>query len=328
MIAIILLPLVMAFAFSSVFEGEIERIAEENGLDGFDPEDPSIYDDFEADFGTNNPDTLIGTEGDDALFALGQKDIVRALGGDDLVEAGSNNDTVFGGGGDDILGGGTGADIIYGEGGNDALLGNEGDDLLIGRAGNDLLIGGGGTDSLNGGSGNDLLISGNAEVGDYGEIDVSATGLAVIRAYADGAFDDVDFSELDAEGAFNGVDPSFLTEEPQASRGGDLRGGAGNDMLILNGGDTAQGGDGDDIFVLNEGMVSEHTVRITDFTPADDLIAVAYDGDTAPTLDTRDRGDDAIILIGEDILAWVQGAAGMNPSDIRLVQTPSISVPV
>ena len=326
MIALILLPLVMVFAFSSVFEAEIERIAEENGLDGFDPDDPSIYDDFDPKFGTNGAETLVGTNGDDALFALGQKDVVFARDGDDLVEAGSNNDTVFGAGGSDIIGGGTGADVLHGHAGNDAVLGNAGDDFIKGDAGNDFLVGGGGTDTLLGGKGDDFLISGNAEVGEFGEIDLSATGLALIRAYADGKFDDVDFETLDAEGAFNGVDPSFLTEEPQASRGGDIRGGAGNDLLVLNGGDTAEGGSGEDRFVLDEDMVDENTARITDYEESDDTLVVTYKGDDAPVIETRDRGDGALIMIGPDILAFVEGARGLDASAVELVKLEPISI--
>ena len=37
MIALILIPLALAFAFSGILDAEIDRIVEENGLDGFDP---------------------------------------------------------------------------------------------------------------------------------------------------------------------------------------------------------------------------------------------------------------------------------------------------
>lgn len=291
-------------------------------MDDFDPNEPSIFDDSEVEFGTNTPDTLTGTNGEDALFALGQADIVNALSGDDLVEAGSNNDTVFGGAGDDIIGGGTGFDFLNGQAGDDALLGNGGDDLLLGRACDDLLIGGGGKDSLNGGPGDDVLVSGNVVLDEEGEKDISATALAVVRNTTEEELVAVDFEALRAEGALNGVDVSFLEEAPEPTQGGDLRGGDGDDLLILTGGDTAQGGEGEgeDLFVLNENMVDENTVRIVDYTSADDVIAVQYAGEDATVLDTRDRGDDAIILIGEDMLALVEGGAGISPTDIRLVQ--------
>ena len=320
MLAIILIPLALALAFSGLFEAEVSRIAEENGLDGFDPDAPSVFDDLDADFGTNMPDTLTGTNGDDALFALGQTDVVNGLAGDDLIEAGSNNDTVFGGDGDDIIGGGTGFDLLIGQAGDDAILGNGGDDHLIGRDGNDLLIGGGGLDSLNGGPGDDVLVSGNIVLDDEGEQDISATALAVVRNFTEEEIAEIDFEALREEGLLNGVDVSFLDEAPEPTQGGDLSGGDGDDLLILAGGDTAEGGAGDDLFVLNESMVDENTVRIVDYTSTEDVIAVQFAGEDEPVLDTRDRGEDAIILIGEDILALVEGGAGLAPSDIRLVQ--------
>lgn len=320
MIALLLIPLALAFAFSGIFDEEVERIAEENGLDGFDPDAPSVYDEREVDFGSNAPDTLTGTNGDDALFALGQTDLVRALAGDDLVEAGTNNDTVFGGAGDDIIGGGTGFDVLYGDAGDDALLGNGGDDLLIGRSGDDLLIGGGGADSLNGGAGDDILISGNVDVEGEGTLDVSATALAAVRTYSDGSLEGADFAALEEEGALNGVDTSFLQDAPEETQGGDLRGGIGDDLLVLAGGDTASGGEGEDIFVLNEAMVEQNTVQITDYNAAEDIIALEYDGSTAPEPEIRDREGDAVIFIGDDIIARVSGGAGLSADDLRLVQ--------
>lgn len=320
MIALILIPLALAFAFSGILDAEIDRIVEENGLDGFDPNEPSIYDEREVEFGTNNEDVLVGTNGDDAIFALGQADVVRALAGDDLVEAGTNNDTVLGGAGDDIIGGGTGFDVLYGDAGDDALLGNGGDDLLIGRSGDDLLIGGGGADSLNGGPGDDVLISGNVEIEGEGELDVSATALAAVRASSSGDLAEADFAALDASGALNGVDVSFLSENPEPTQGGDLRGGGGDDLLLLAGGDTAQGGAGADIFVLNEGMVNENTVQITDYDAAEDVIALEFDGSEAPEPEIRERDGDAVIFIGEEIIARITGGAGLSVADLRLVQ--------
>ena len=320
MIALLIIPLALAFAFSGFFEDEVERIVEENGLDGFDPDEPSIYDGKEVSFGTNTPDVLTGTNGDDAIFALGQADVVRALSGDDLVEAGSNNDTVFGGAGDDLIGGGTGFDLLYGDAGDDALIGNGGDDVLIGRAGNDLLIGGGGADSLNGGPGDDLLISGFIDVGDAGEQDVTATALAAISAYTGGSLEDVDFDALAADGVFNGVDTTFLSEAREPTQGGELRGGDGDDTLVLTGGDTATGGAGEDLFVLNESMVAQNTVHITDFDQFSDVIALEYAGDTEPTVEILDREADAVIFIGAEVIARIEGGAGMTLADLRLVQ--------
>ncbi|MEP5152182.1 hypothetical protein, partial [Planktotalea sp.] len=72
MIALLLIPLALAFAFSGFLEGVVEDIAEDNGVEGFDPDEPSVYDGYDVEFGTNSADTLTGSSGDDALFGLGQ----------------------------------------------------------------------------------------------------------------------------------------------------------------------------------------------------------------------------------------------------------------
>ncbi|MEN8892263.1 calcium-binding protein [Planktotalea arctica] len=321
MIALILIPLALAFAFSGIFEAEIERIAEENGIEDFDPEAPSIYDGREVEFGTNTPDMLTGTNGDDVIFGLGQTDLIRGLSGDDIIEAGSNADTVFGGAGDDIIGGGTGVDVLYGDAGDDALLGNGGDDVLIGRSGNDLLIGGGGADSLNGGPGDDVLISGNIEIEDEGPLDVSASALAAVRLFSQDELSEADFDALETNGALNGVNVEFLAQSPTPTQGGELRGGNGNDLLVLSGGDMAEGGAGEDMFVLNEDMVNESTVQIVDYTPSEDIIAIEYAGENAPVPEIRDRGADALIVIGEAVIARVASGAGLSVDDLCLVRT-------
>lgn len=321
MIALILIPLALAFAFSGIFDAEIERIAEENGIEDFDPEAPSIYDGREVEFGTNTPDTLTGTNGDDVIFGLGQTDLIRGLSGDDIIEAGSNADTVFGGAGDDIIGGGTGVDVLYGDAGDDALLGNGGDDVLIGRSGNDLLIGGGGADSLNGGPGDDVLISGNIEIEGEGPLDVSASALAAVRLFSQDELSEADFDALETNGALNGVNVEFLTQSPTPTQGGELRGGNGNDLLVLSGGDMAEGGAGEDTFVLNEDMVNENTVQIADYTPSEDIIAIEYAGENAPAPEIRDRGADALIVIGEAVIARVASGAGLSVDDLRFVRT-------
>ena len=211
--------------------------------------------------------------------------------------------------------------MLYGGVGDDALLCNGVDDLLIGRDGDDLLIGGGGADSLNGGPGEDVLISGNIELDESGEQDVSATALAVVRSQTGGVLEEVDFAALEASGQLNGVDTSFLTEQPEPTQGGELFGGEGNDLLVLSGGDTAQGGAGLDRFVLNENMADENTVLISDYTAGEDVIALEYDGTTEPEIDIRDRGENAVIFIGEDVIAIIEGGVGLVASDIRLVQT-------
>ncbi|MEM8561040.1 MAG: calcium-binding protein [Pseudomonadota bacterium] len=125
--------------------------------------------------GTDQKDTIFGTDG------FGDTGVV---GGDDLINAGSDNDFVVGGKGEDSLFGDAGDDIVlgqqqddrlYGGSGQDVLRGGEGDDTLYGdtgadvldggdlraeESGDDHLYGGAGADTLFGSDGNDLLVGG------------------------------------------------------------------------------------------------------------------------------------------------------------------------
>ena len=72
--------------------------------------------------GTDGPDRLVGTAGDDE------------------IRGEEGNDTLFGKGGHDILRGDEGNDSLSGGGGNDRLRGDKGDDTLTGGTGNDRFI--------------------------------------------------------------------------------------------------------------------------------------------------------------------------------------------
>ena len=162
--------------------------------------------------GTNNADSLVGTEFDDVIFGLGGNDSILGLGGNDLI---------FGGAGDDTLDGGIGFDELHGEAGNDTITlkgsdiggnayGGEGNDVLFGSdveftfslldggagddtlqagtagasladfdGGNDRLVGGVGDDQFFGGAGNDLFV--------FGAIWTSPSGFQdVIYDFEDG----------------------------------------------------------------------------------------------------------------------------------------------
>lgn len=101
--------------------------------------------------GTDDPDVIIGTAGNDGIDA---KD------GNDLVYGNSGHDFLLGGGGNDALYGEAGNDWVRGGQGNDILTGDAGDDWLEGEDGADSLDGGEGTDMLNGGAGDDTVLGG------------------------------------------------------------------------------------------------------------------------------------------------------------------------
>jgi len=325
MIALLLIPFALAavFGISSIVDNELEeeaqRIADNNGLGDFDPDAPSIFDGTEVQVGDNEANTLSGGAGTDVLFGFGQTDVLDGGAGPDVLDGGTNADTLSGGAGDDILGGGRGTDLLSGDAGNDLLLGDNGDDTLFGGDGNDTLIGGGDLDALSGGAGDDLLISGVLRFDATDEdLNVSATAARAIGLFGQGDISDADIEALRSGGAFNGVDIRFLDEPPNPPQGGTLDGGLGNDTLFLTGGDTAVGGAGVDQFVLGDDLLGARTVFITDYAADEDLITLEHDGDVSD-LDVRDRGEDAVIFLGDDVIAQITGAAGLTVADINLV---------
>jgi len=155
----------------------------------------------DTDLGSNSPNQIIGTDGDDILTGDSGNDDLMGMRGNDYLDGGIGNDSLFGGkgsdtllgsGGDDALFAGRGADILKGGNGNDILYGGKGDDLLIGGLGIDSLIGGAGNDkflvSANSGTdtiadfevGKDLLVLGNGL--SFSQLAIAQdSGLTLIR---------------------------------------------------------------------------------------------------------------------------------------------------
>ena len=113
--------------------------------------------------GTEDGETILGTNGDDIIEALGGDDFVLGKRGDDVIHGGGGNDNLNGGSGDDLLDGGVDNDSISGSSGNDILLGGDGNDNLNGGSGNDTLDGGLGNDRLIGSTGRDYFVLGETD---------------------------------------------------------------------------------------------------------------------------------------------------------------------
>ncbi|TBW10945.1 calcium-binding protein [Azotobacter chroococcum subsp. isscasi] len=105
--------------------------------------------------GTDNDDTLEGTEDKDTLNGKEGDDTLSGLAGNDNLNGQEGDDTLYGGDDGDVLNGQQGDDSLYGEAGNDTLHGQEGDDSLDGGDGDDRLTGHEGDDTLTGGAGAD-----------------------------------------------------------------------------------------------------------------------------------------------------------------------------
>jgi len=85
--------------------------------------------------GTDGPNALRGTPGDDVINGLGGPDAIDAQGGDDIVCGGAGSDAIAGGSGDDVLHGGPGSDAIAGGRGDDTIYGGSDRDALSGGSG-------------------------------------------------------------------------------------------------------------------------------------------------------------------------------------------------
>jgi predicted outer membrane repeat protein len=111
--------------------------------------------------GTENGETITGTEAADAILALGGGDTASGLGANDCVDGGNGGDTLSGNPGDDSVTGGAGDDNASGDEGNDTVSGDDGKDKVKGGPGKDKASGGAGDDKVDGQDGKDKA-KGNA----------------------------------------------------------------------------------------------------------------------------------------------------------------------
>ena len=107
--------------------------------------------------GGPGPDNLQGGDGNDKIRANTEGDKVDGGNGDDELHGGSQNDFMLGGPGDDLIQGHLGNDHMDGESGDDRVEGHEDNDDVIGGSDDDSLQGGGGNDNIKGQGGNDKL---------------------------------------------------------------------------------------------------------------------------------------------------------------------------
>lgn len=198
--------------------------------------------------GTFEDDELDGTEEDDLIFGWRGDDVINGLGGDDEIRPGEGDDTVDGGEGDDN---------IKGSPGEDELTGGNGFDTIFGGADNDIIFGGADADFMAGGDGNDVI---------YGGFGFSGPGGEPIETERNPEFMRGD----------DGDDRLFSWGD-----GGEVRGNAGDDELVLLTGEAtleAGGGLNDDFYVLaniDDAQLTEAT--ITDFDPTRDTLTVTID---------------------------------------------------
>jgi Ca2+-binding RTX toxin-like protein len=161
------------------------------------------------------------------------------------------------------------ADTLYGDynpnqlvggGGGDVLYGAAGDDLLWGDSGNDLLDGGPGNDLMRGGTGDDIYVV--AEPGDV-VVELAGEGVDEVRTALGSRSDPAQMYVLGA----NIENFTGTSAGAQGVYGNGLnniiRMGAGNDLVVLDGGgiDDVDGGAGNDFIYFGAAFTSGDSVK-------------------------------------------------------------------
>ncbi|UWR27736.1 hypothetical protein K3757_07320 [Sulfitobacter sp. S223] len=263
--------------------------------------------------GTDEADRFEGGEGDDFLDGMAGDDVMNGRAGDDTIFGREGDDVLQGedgddmlcsGDGNDIITGNTGQDLIEGQGGDDWVSGDYGWDTVRGDAGNDTVLGGRGGDFVEGGEGDDVLFGGIIE-----GIPLNLDEMTDLR---DGA------SLSDLNGGVELRDDRFVDT---------LMGGEGDDDMVVGSNDIANGGDGSDTYhVMSDQFDPNAGASIRNFDTDEDAITIIVDDTSADyELTVTDEGNDAVIRMGDDVLATVMNRAGqIAVEDITLIAENTI----
>ena len=112
--------------------------------------------------GTNPPQLLFGTNGNDYISAFGGAYWIDGLAGNDCVSVGNGDDSIYEGDGNDGVAGGDGSDALFLGNGNDRVsLGNGSDWVQVGNGNDAITLGNGWGSDVVVGSGNDTVSLGN-----------------------------------------------------------------------------------------------------------------------------------------------------------------------
>ncbi|HZF96362.1 MAG TPA: M10 family metallopeptidase C-terminal domain-containing protein, partial [Allosphingosinicella sp.] len=200
---------------------------------------------------------LAGEGSDEVRASSASYSIAGAANVETLIGTSNSGQTLTGNGGDNTIVGGDGNDVIDAGGGTDIVLAGRGNDIL-----KDSVLGGSGITQLDGGEGFDTLdLSGHsaplAVQNQSGARDIISVGSQMqvknVERVLGGAGDDA--LVLPNHGVGLQLYGGGGNDVVQGSESGidALFGEAGNDILVLQAGDSADGGEGDDRFFLNGG---------------------------------------------------------------------------
>lgn len=195
--------------------------------------------------GTNNPDTLNGSNAKDTIVALDDDDIVGGGGGNDTIDGGDGWDALFGGTGNDAILGGAGRDFIDGGAGNDVigLADNSRNGASSGEPG-DVIYG----DRFN----TYILVSGSV----VGQDLTAGTQLGDDTVYGTSDADTIwgdngDNANGDNVGGHDTIFAGNSADTVHGEGGNDALSGEGGDDFLSGGDgkDTIFGGDGNDTLI-------------------------------------------------------------------------------
>lgn len=277
--------------------------AMDGGSDDEDTVEVSGTEDADRLEGEQGVDFIDGLEGDDVMNGRAGNDTIFGREGDDVLQGEDGDDMLCSGDGDDVITGNRGQDLIEGQGGDDFVSGDYGWDNVRGDDGNDTVIGGRGGDLVNGGAGDDLVFG--------GIIDGVPLNLEELTALRDGG------SLEDINGGIDMRDDSL---------GNELWGAAGDDDLILGSGDVADGNSGADTYHIMSEQNTGPAPVISSYIVGEDAITVIVDDvDADADISVSDVNGDAVIRMGDTVIARVSGAAGtLAASDITLIAEQTV----
>jgi Ca2+-binding RTX toxin-like protein len=266
---------------------------------------------------------LVGTEEADRFEGEEGNDFIDGMAGDDVMNGRAGDDTIFGRDGDDVLQGEDGDDMLCSGEGNDIVTGNRGQDLIEGQGGDDWVSGDYGWDTVRGDEGNDTVIGGRGS----DDVRGGEGDDLIFGGIIDGIPLDLDeMVELRGGDSLNDLNGDIELRDD--SLGNTLVGGEGDDDLIVGSFDVANSGFGNDTFhIMSEQSDPSAGATITGYNNAEDAITVIVD-DTEADYDitVTDEGDDAVIRLGDRVLATVQDRAGdVAVEDITLIAESTVA---
>ena len=105
------------------------------------------------------------------------------------------------------------------------------------------------------------------------------------------------------------------------SVGNDLFGGNGDDNLILGSGDLADGNNSADTYHIMSEQNGDEAPTIVNYNVDDDALTIIVDATSVDAdISVTDEDGDAVIRLGDDILARVEGQGGLiSEADISLI---------